>query len=68
MQSSALAANAIFSQTTRQGRFREGAGSEEVDPLIYAGICSLNLASLHFTLWISSIENYISRDSEKIVY
>lgn len=33
MQSPVLAANAIFSQTTKQGRLREGAGSEEVGRL-----------------------------------
>lgn len=33
MQSRVLAANAIFSQTTKQGRSREGARSEEVGRL-----------------------------------
>lgn len=36
MQSPVLAANAIFSQTTKQGRSREGAGNEEVGRL---GMC-----------------------------
>lgn len=33
MQSPVLAANAIFSQTTKQGRTREGARSKEVGRL-----------------------------------
>lgn len=65
MQSPVLAANAIFSQTTKQGREREGAGTEEVGPFdTYWDLeFKINCLARQPTEFPPP-KNYTSRDSE----